>query len=70
MDKEIRKYMNKTTEYHSDMVDAYAYMIAGHYAKLKDDYFFIYIKKKPKYIPNFIYKWFIKKFVVFAEFKN
>ena len=66
----IKDYLTKTDSKHSDMVDSYAYMMASQYAKLKDDYFFIYIKKKPKYCPMFIYKWFIKKFVVIVNFKK
>lgn len=59
--KEIEKNLFETSAKHRDMVDAFAYMFASKYAKLKDDYFFLYIKKKPKFMPSFIYKWFIKK---------
>ena len=65
----IKDHLTKTGSKHSDMVDSYAYMMSSQYAKLQDDYFFIYIKKKPKYCPMFIYKWFIKKFVVIVNFK-
>ena len=67
---EITDYLHKTDRKHSDMVDAMAYKIASNYVKLKDDYFFLYIKEKPKCCPEFVYKWFIKKFVVLVNFKN
>ena len=70
MNEDIKFYLENTDKKHSDFVDAYAYMIAGKMAKLRDDYFFIYIKKKPKWCPVFVYKWFIKKFVVIAEFRK
>lgn len=66
----IESFLFETDEKHCDMVDAYAYMIAAQYAKLRDDYFFLYIKKKPWYIPQWLYKWFIKMFVVVVNFKT
>lgn len=60
----------ETKDIHQDMVNTVAYAIASRYAKIQDDYFFIYIKKKPKYIPEFIYRWFLKRFVVLNYFKK
>ena len=65
----IQDNIFETNQKHSDMVDSFAYMIASHYAKLKDDYFFLYVKKKSKYMPVWLYKWFISKFIVIANFK-
>ena len=63
----IKDYLTKTDSKHSDMVHSYAYMIASQYAKLKDDYFFIYIKKKPKWMPSFLYRAVIKRLVVLNQ---
>ena len=66
----IKDYLIDTDQRHSDFIDAYAYMIAMQMAKIREDYILLYIKKKPKYMPNFLYKWLIKSFVVVAEFKK
>lgn len=55
---------------HNDMIDAMAYMIAGQELKLRESYILLYVKKKPKWCPEFIYHWFVKKFIVIAEFKK
>lgn len=67
---EINKKLFDTDPRHSDMVDAFAYMIASQEAKLLDSYFLIYIKKKPKYMPKFFYNWCIKTLVNVTQFKK
>ena len=66
----IKDFLEKTDSRHSDVIDSYAYLIASQMAKLRDEYVLIYIKKKPKYLPDFLYKWIVKKIVVIAEFRN
>lgn len=66
----IVDYLQETDNQHSDVVDAFAYSMASQMAKIRNDYFLIYIRKKPKYLPEFIYRWFLSKFVVLAEFKK
>ena len=66
----LKENLLKTDEKHSDLVDSFAYMIAGHMAKIREDYVLLYIKKRPVWCPAFLYHWFIKRFVVIAEFKN
>ena len=48
-----------------------AHMVADHYMyyKLIDEYCFMHIKKKPKYIPTFLYNWMLKKVVILNRFK-
>ena len=52
------------------MVDAMAYAWADHVFKMKNEYVLMYIKKRPWYIPEFLYKWVIGKVLVRASFKN
>lgn len=60
----------ETNPEHSDIVDAFAYMIASQEAQLLNSYYLIYIKNKPKYMPRFVYNWFIKKLVNVTQFKK
>jgi coproporphyrinogen III oxidase len=68
--KMINQFMHDTTDHHRDMVDSVAYAMSAKYAKLKDDYFFIYVKKKPRYIPLWLYRWILQKVIVLANFKQ
>jgi hypothetical protein len=62
-------FLWETNKKHSDMVDSFAYMVASQVFKYKENYTLMYIKKKPKYLPAFIYKWILKKVLIMAEFK-
>lgn len=64
----LENYLKETDKKHSDLIDSMAYMWSSQIFKFKEDYMLLYIKKKPKYIPNFMYKWILKKVVVLAEF--
>ena len=66
----IEQYLIETDKKHSDFVDAIAYAIAGRMIKMRDEYLLLYVKSKPWFIPEFIYKWILKKLLVIAEFKK
>lgn len=53
-----------------DILGKHADAIAFARAKLIDGYCQIYIKKKPWFVPKFLYRWIIKKTVVLAFFKE
>lgn len=66
----IENYLSDTEPKHSDMIDSLMFAFASQEAKLRDEYILLYVKKKPWYIPDFIYKWFLKKFLVLSSFKS
>lgn len=66
----IEKYIMTTDSRHADFVDSFAYMIAAQEANLKNEYFLLYIRNKPKWLPKFIYEWIISKLLVTASFKK
>lgn len=66
---EIKDFLKETEQKHSDMLDAYAYMIASHYAKLADDYILLHVKNCPKWFPKKLYKLFLSKILVLNRFK-
>jgi hypothetical protein len=59
----------ETNPQHSDFVDAYAYMVASQEAKLLDDYVLLHLAK-PRWMPEFLFKWLVGKFVVLNRFKS
>lgn len=64
----IEFYLQKTDHRHSDFVDAYAYAIAAQEAKLREEYLLIHIKKKPKFMPDFLYKFILRRVVHITRF--
>lgn len=66
----IENRLIDTDSRHSDMVVSIAYMIASQYAKLHEDYVLLHISKKPWYIPEFVFKWVLKKVLVINRFKK
>jgi hypothetical protein len=60
----------ETLSSHSDFVDAYAYMIAGLEAKLRGEYLLLYVKKRPTWFPDFLYRWILSKVLVLTVFKR
>jgi len=63
-------FLDITTSKHSDFIDSVAYMHASLVFKYREEYCLLYIKKKPKYIPEFVYKWIVSKIVHLAKFNN
>jgi len=59
----------KPNKYHSDFVDAFAYMISAEMAKQLDGWITLHIAPKPKWIPKFIYDWLIGKLFVINKFR-
>jgi len=68
--KTIYNYIENTDPRHSDLIDSRAYMFACQEAKFRDEYLLLYIKKKPYWLPNFIYEWLLSKLFVLAYFKR
>lgn len=66
----IKNYLVETDSRHSDMIDAYCYAFAAQEFKAREEYILMYIKKKPYYIPEFVYKWILGKLFVLAEFRR
>lgn len=63
--------LEKNTEYHFDLINSNIYgLVALSRAEFTEKYFLLHIKRKPKYMPQFIYKWFIKNLVVKSEFRK
>lgn len=65
----IEAYLQNTDPRHSDMIDVLAYGIAVREAKLKEAYFLIHIKLKPKWMPDFLYKFILRRVVHLTMFK-
>jgi len=65
----VESYLQPADDKHSDMVDSFAFMVATQMAKIQNDYFLLHIKQKPKWLPNFIYRWIIGKVIVLNNFK-
>ena len=51
------------------IIEKYAYAMANKQCEIIDGYCKLYIKKKPKYLPEFVYKYILKKVVVLANFE-
>ena len=51
------------------IIEKYTKQMAENHAKKIDDNFWILIKKKPKWMPSFIYKAVIKELVTLQQFK-
>ena len=69
MELKVNNYIQKTDNKHSDMVDAMSYKISAQIFKLKEEYVLLHIKKKPRYLPEFIYKWILSKILILTTFK-
>lgn len=63
-------FLEITKNYHSDFVDSVAYMHASLIFKYREEYCLLYIKRKPKYLPELIYKWLVSKIVCLAKFNK
>lgn len=59
-----------TDKRHSDLIDSIAYMFANREAEFIDRYMLLFVKKKPTWIPDFVYRWMMKKILVVVEFKK
>ena len=55
--------------HHDHFVDSVAYMVAGMEAKLLNDYCLLYIKQRPWWLPEIVYRWMLKRILVLAHFK-
>lgn len=66
----MNNYLKDTEIYHADAVDAFAFTMACQELKLREQYMLLYIKQKSWWCPSWLYKWFISRFVVLAEFKK
>lgn len=57
-------------DYSKDRLDTMIYMVSSRKVNIiMDDYISCHIKKKPKFMPNFIYKYLLKKLFVLDNFK-
>jgi hypothetical protein len=56
--------------HHDDLVDSFAYMIAGMEAELIDRYCLMHVKQRPWWLPDFMYKWLLGQLLVLSYFKK
>jgi len=66
----LESVLTDTDERHSDLVDSMAYAFAAQMYKYRDDYVLLHIKKCPKWLPEFVYKWVLSKVLVMNNFKK
>lgn len=70
----VRMVIDEVPYHHADMVDAYAYMIAGKQmeivSKYIDEYYVMFVNPKPKYIPKWAYDWILSKVLKLDQFKH
>lgn len=55
---------------HLDFIDSMAYSMSSYILETENKYVSMHIKKKPNYLPNFIYYWIIKRLLVITHFKK
>ena len=67
---DINRFLEPTDSSHSHSIDALAYAIAAEQASLPDKYILLYVKKCPRWLPVLIYKFFLARFLVLANFKK
>lgn len=53
-----------------EVIQKHAYMIADQNAKTIDGYVQLYIRKRPKWLPEIVYKYILKQVLVLAFFKK
>ena len=53
-----------------DVIAKHAYMMADKQAQTINNYCKLYIKERPKWLPDFLYKWIIGKVLVLAMFQK
>ena len=53
-----------------EVLAKHAYMIADKQAQTINEYCKLYIRERPKWLPEFIYKWVLKQVLVLAYFKK
>jgi hypothetical protein len=52
------------------MVDAMAYAVAAQIAYLQNEYVLMHIKPCPWWMPNFVYRWLLSKFIYLRMFRK
>lgn len=53
-----------------EILQKHAYMIAKERAEVIDGYAQLYIKERPQWLPESVYKWVLSKVLVLAYFKK
>lgn len=70
MNRTLESRLHETNPRHSDMVDAFAYAIAAQEARIHDGYVLLYVRAKPRWLPELVYRWLLGKLLVLANFKR
>lgn len=59
--------VNEEVEHAKNIIDDYANQMAENHAMLVDKNFWLVVKQKPKWMPDFLYKAVIKNLIEFQE---
>ena len=66
----LSRALQDTDPKHSDFLDAFAYMVSAKEYAIRGEYLLLYIRKRPVFIPEFLFKWMLSKLLVVALFKK
>ena len=55
-------------EHHDHLVDSVAYMVAGLEARMRNEYCLMYIKRRPSWLPDVLYRWVLRQVLCLAIF--
>ncbi len=66
----IKDYLKETDPRHTHMIDSVMYMFAVHEAEVRNCYLLLYVKKKPWWMPEFVYRFILKRVLILNEFKK
>lgn len=70
MNFQLKENLRSTdSRHHDDLIDSMAYMVAGLEARMRNEYCLMYVNARPWWLPDFIYKWILKKVLVMANFR-
>ena len=58
------------SSHHDHFIDSVAYMVAGMEVELINNYCLMYVKRRAWWLPEPIYKWFLRQFIVLVYFKK
>jgi hypothetical protein len=59
-----------THEHHDHIVDSFAYMVAGMEVVLLNEYCVAHVRRKPWWMPEFVYRWLVSQLLVLSRFRK
>jgi len=57
-------------KHHDHLVDSVAYMVAGLEARMRNEYCVMYIRQRPRWIPDVLYRWVWSQVLCLAIFRG